>query len=181
MLIQTNLPHCTLRSWKMEDKAALIYNANNRHIWRNLTDVFPHPYTEADAEFWITFANNAAPSIHLAIALDGTAIGGIGIIAGEGITRHTGKFGYWLGETHWGKGIATAAARSMAAHAFSGSLFERLEAQVLAWNPSSMRVLEKVGFIREGVMRRSIFKDGQFTDSVLYALIINEWRSIHKS
>ena len=173
MLIQTNLPECTLRSWKQEDKASLVYNANNRHVWRNLTDVFPHPYTEADAEFWITFANKALPSIHLAIALDGTAAGGIGIIAGEGIARHTGQFGYWLGEAHWGKGIATAAARAMAAHALSDSLFERLEAPVFAWNSSSMRVLEKAGFIREGVMKRSVFKDGQFTDSVMYALIKN--------
>ena len=104
MLIHTNIPECTLRSWKEEG--------------------------EADAEFWITFPNQAAPSIHLAIAIDGTAAGGIGIIAGEGIARHTGQFGYWLGEKHSGKGIATAAAHAMATHAFSGSVFERLEAPV---------------------------------------------------
>jgi len=173
MLIHTNLSDCTLRSWIKEDKPSLVRNADNRHVWRNLTDLFPHPYTEADADFWITIANQAAPSIHLAIDIDGTAVGGIGIIAGEGIARHTGQFGYWLGEAHWGKGIATTAARAMAAYAFSNSLFERLEAPVFAWNPSSMRVLEKVGFIREGVMKRSVFKDGQFTDSVMYALIKN--------
>ena len=171
MLILTNFPECTLRSWRKEDKASLVHHANNRKVWRNLTDAFPHPYTEADAEFWIPFANQATPSMHLAIALDGMAVGGIGIIAGEGIDRHTGQFGYWLGEAHWGKGIATAAARAMAAHAFSGSLFERLEGPVFEWNPASMRVLEKVGFVREGVMKRSVFKDGQFTDSVMYALI----------
>ena len=171
MLIQTNHPSCCLRPWTKEDIPALLHNANNRKVWRNLTDAFPHPYTEADADFWISLANQAGPSIHLAIDLDGVAIGAIGIIAGQGIARHTGLFGYWLGEAHWGKGIATAAALAMRDYALSASLFERLEAQVFAWNPASMRVLEKVGFVREGVHKRSVFKDGQFTDGVTYALV----------
>jgi len=171
MLLPTDLPGCHLRSWKTEDKPALIRNANNRKIWRNLTEIFPHPYTEADAEYWLSFANQATASIHLAIELDGEAVGGIGVIAGEGIACHTGHFGYWLGEAHWGKGVATAAARAMVAHAFSRSQFARLEAPVFEWNPPSMRVLEKVGFVREGVLKRNVFKDGQLVDSVMYALV----------
>jgi RimJ/RimL family protein N-acetyltransferase len=46
---------------------------------------------------------------------------------------------------------------------------ERLEAPVFEWNPASMRVLEKCGFVREGILRRSISKDGQIIDGVLYA------------
>lgn len=173
MHINTHISGCSLRAWKKEDGPALVVNANNRNVWRNLTDVFPHPYTEDDAESWIIFASQATSSIHFAIDLEGAAIGGIGIIAGKGVAAHTGQFGYWIGEAYWGKGIATAAARAMVEHAFSGSLFERLEAPVFAWNPASMRVLEKVGFIREGVAKRSVFKDDQFTDSVIYALTKN--------
>ena len=47
----------------------------------------------------------------------------------------------------------------------------RLETPVFAWNPASMRVLEKCGFVREGVMRKSVFKDGELIDSVLYAQV----------
>ena len=47
----------------------------------------------------------------------------------------------------------------------------RLEAPVFEWNPASMRVLEKCGFSREGVSRRSIFKDGQIIDAVVYAKV----------
>ena len=50
----------------------------------------------------------------------------------------------------------------------------RLQAPVFAWNPASMRVLEKVGFHREAVLRKSVFKDGQLIDSVLYALILGD-------
>jgi RimJ/RimL family protein N-acetyltransferase len=47
----------------------------------------------------------------------------------------------------------------------------RLEARVYAWNPASMRVLEKSGFVREALLRCSVFKDGEVIDSVLYARV----------
>lgn len=171
MLLPTEIAGCCLRPWRLEDKSALLIHANNRSVWRNLTAMFPHPYTAVDADAWLSIAAQQGPSIHLAVDFHGEAIGGIGVIAGEGIGRHTGQFGYWLGEARWGMGIATAAARAMSIHAFSGSHIFRLEAPVFAWNPSSMRVLEKVGFVREGVLRKSVYKDGQLIDSIMYALV----------
>lgn len=148
-----------------------MLHANNRKVWRNLTDMFPHPYTEADADHWFSLANRSGPGLHLAIECDGQAVGGIGVIAGAGVACHTGQFGYWLGEAFWGRGIATAAARSMVNYLFGCAQFFRLEASVFEWNPASMRVLEKLGFDREGVLKRSVFKDGQLIDSVLFALV----------
>jgi len=81
MYIPTTLSGCSLRSWRHSDKADLILNANNRKVWRNLTDMFPHPYTEADADNWIGIANAEGRSIHLAIEFKGAAVGGIGAIA----------------------------------------------------------------------------------------------------
>ena len=92
----------------------------------------------------------------------------------ESLVRHysrTATFGYWLGQAHWGKGIATAAARALKEHALAGEHLKRLEAAVFEWNPASMRVLEKAGFVREGVLRKSVFKDGQLIDQVMYAAI----------
>jgi ribosomal-protein-alanine N-acetyltransferase len=171
MRITTELRHCVLRTWRVQDKAALLQHAYNRKVWRNMSDIFPYPYTDADADRWLQAAALPGPSVHLAIDRDGEAIGGIGVIAGVDEFRHTAQFGYWLGEAHWGQGIATAAARAMAALALSGDDFVRLEAKVFAWNPGSMRVLEKAGFVREGVLRCSVFKDGQIIDSVLYARV----------
>ena len=78
-------------------------HANNRKIWRNLTEMFPHPYTDADADNWIGIASQPGAGTHVAIELDREAIGGIGVIAREGISCRTGHFGYWLGEAHWGE------------------------------------------------------------------------------
>ena len=80
------------------------------------------------------------------------------------------EFGYWLGEPYWGRGIATAAARAMVGFAFSAFPWVRLEAGVFEWNQASMRVLKKAGFEREGVLRQSVRKDGQFLDRVMYAI-----------
>lgn len=171
MLIPTEKTGCILRPWRAQDKSQLIRIADNRKIWRNLTDLFPSPYGEADAEFWIAHSGNCAPGLHLAIEWEGAVVGCVGVDAGTGVSCATGHFGYWLGEPFWGNGLATAAARSMAGHALSELLFERLEARVFEWNPASMRVLEKVGFVREGVLKRSISKDGCLIDSVVYARV----------
>ena len=170
MHLRTELAHCLLRPWEAGDRANLVRFANNRAVWRNLLDSFPHPYTESDADFWIEHTK-ANPGRHFAIQVDGVAIGGIGVIPQDGVAIKTAHFGYWLAQPAWGKGVATAAARALGTHAMDTMPFERLEAPVFAWNPASMRVLEKAGFTREGVLRRSVFKDGEFTDTVMYARI----------
>lgn len=171
--IATSLPGCVLRPWQPSDKAALLRNANNRKVWRNLTDAFPHPYTEEDATGWLAHANAPGRSLHLAIEVDGQAAGGIGAIAGQGVAQATALLGYWLGEPYWGRGIATAACAAFVAHIRHERRFARLEAAVFEWNPSSMRVLEKAGFQREALLRKSVTKDGQLIDSVLYAWLLD--------
>lgn len=171
MELLTSIEGCVLRPWRVEDRPSLVKHADNRRVWRNLTDLFPSPYTLADADAWIELANARSSNLHLAVVLNGEAIGGIGVIPGSGIHCYTGKFGYWLGELHWGKGIATSAARTMVDHVLSETELVRLEAPVFAWNPASGRVLVKVGFVLEGIRRREVFKDGEFTDTLMYALV----------
>ena len=170
MELRTDLDSCILRPWAASDTESLVRFANNRAVWRNLLDSFPHPYSRADAEYWIAHTR-ANHGLHFAIQSGGEAVGGIGIVPQSDVAIRTAHFGYWLAEHAWGKGIATAAARAMARYAFEAFPLARLEAPVFAWNPASMRVLEKCGFLREGALRHSVFKDGQLIDSVLYAKV----------
>jgi [ribosomal protein S5]-alanine N-acetyltransferase len=172
--LPTALHGCVLRPWRAADREALVREANNRKVWRNMTHRFPHPYTERDADLWLAIAADPGASIQLAIDVEGTAVGGIGVIAGEGIFASTAQFGYWLGESHWGRGIASAAASALAERLGRERLFARLEAQVLEWNPASMRVLEKAGFEREAVLRCAASKDGYLLDTVLYARVFGQ-------
>ena len=164
-------PSCVIRDWDPGDQASLVLHANNRSVWRNLRDRFPHPYTPADAEWWLARNATMKPWTHWAIEVEGQAVGSIGFDAGEDVCAGTGEFGYWLGEPYWGRGIMSAAVGAVVSHVFSYHGIERLQASVFEWNPASMRVLEKCGFAREGVLRRAVFKDGCRIDAVLYARV----------
>jgi len=169
--MRLNCGPCIVRDWQAGDRASLLRHADNRKVWRNLSDRFPHPYTGADADAWFALLRKMLEPTHWAIEVDGCAVGGIGVIRGEGIHVRSGHFGYWLGEAYWDRGIMTAAVLATAEYALSALGLLRLEAPVFEWNPASMRVLEKCGFVREGVLRRSVSKDGEIIDSVLYARI----------
>ena len=163
-----------LRRWDDSDLEALVRYGDNRNIWINLRDRFPHPYTRAKAEAWIAFCKTQQPPLtKFAIDLNGEAIGGIGLETFDDVHRLTAEVGYWLGEPFWGRGIATAALNQLTAYAFATFPFQRLQATVFGWNPASARVLEKGGYVLEGRMRQSIIKDGRVGDLLLYARVRN--------
>jgi len=170
--VRLDCGQCIVRDWNETDRDSLLEHANDRNVWRNLGERFPHPYTPADADRWFSFLREMAEPTHWAIEVDGRAAGGIGVDLGQLEYIKSGRFGYWLGEPCWGRGIMTAAVRSTSEYALQKFGLVRLEASVFEWNPASMRVLEKCGFQREGLLRRSIYKDGRIIDSVMYAKVL---------
>jgi RimJ/RimL family protein N-acetyltransferase len=162
-------PRVVLRPWRRGDEAALVRHANNRNVWRNLTDRFPHPYTVADARAWVRqCSTHHGPPCHLAVTLDDEPIGGTGFARLGDLSRLTAEIGYWLGEALWGQGLATEALRLTTEYAFGQFDFVRLQAGVLDWNPRSRRVLEKVAYRLEARLANAVYKDGQVIDSWLY-------------
>lgn len=165
--MELRLATCTLRPWRSGDEASLVPHANDRRIWRNLRDRFPHPYTLHDATQWVRMASLMADS-QFAIEVDGAAVGGIGFEQLDDVYRTGAELGYWLGASLWGRGIMTDAVRAVASHAFDTTDIQRLQAGVFSWNAPSMRVLEKAGFAREGTYRRAVLKDGEIGDLVVF-------------
>lgn len=161
---------CVLRPWKEGDEPSLVRHANNYEVWRRLRDRFPHPYTRADAEQWIALARQQDPQTHFAIEVRGEAAGGLGLEPGSDIERRSAEIGYWLGEAFWGRGITTAAVRTLTSYGFEALGLTRIFAVPFASSSASIRVLEKCGYMREGIMRRSAVKEGVVLDQVLYAL-----------
>lgn len=158
-----------LRPWQPTDAASVARHANDRRIWRNVRDRFPHPYTLADADAFLARVCAMQPRTGFAIEVDGEAVGGIGLEPGSDVERRSAEIGFWLGTAFWGRGIMTAAVVATTEHAYQCFDLCRIHAIVFAWNPASMRVLEKAGYQREGVLRKSVSKDDQVIDSVLYA------------
>jgi [ribosomal protein S5]-alanine N-acetyltransferase len=79
--------------------------------------------------------------------------------------------GYWMGAPHAGKGLMSAVLPAVCNKAFGGLKFERIEAACLPENAASIRVLEKVGFQREGFARRYLSIAGARRDHVLFGLL----------
>lgn len=165
------LDRCTVREWRRDDATALVSHADDRAVWRNLRDRFPHPYARRDAREFIREARRHDPPTLFAIEIDGEACGGVGIEPRDDVDRRTAEIGYWVGRTHWNRGVATEAVRAIVEYAFATFDLVRLEARVYAWNPASGRVLEKAGFTREARLRSAITKDGETIDAFLYALV----------
>ena len=169
-----NLEPCTVRSWRADDVASLVAHANNRKIWINLRDRFPHPYTKSDGQAFIRASRKMQPESNFAISLDATAIGGIGFHLQSDVDRVSAEIGYWLGEPFWGRGIAAEALAAVTRYAIDGHGLTRLFALPFAYNAASCRVLEKAGYVLEGRLRRSAIKNGAIVDQLQYAYVAPE-------
>ena len=168
--MELKLARCIVRPWRVGDEAALVRHANNRRVWRNLSRL-PHPYTTGDADAWIARASVQAPVTDFAITVNGEDVGGIGVELGRDVFSRSAEIGYWLGEAYWGRGIATEALRAVTEYAFATFDVCRLQAGVFAWNPASMRVLEKAGYTLEARHRKNVTKDGETIDRLVFALV----------
>ena len=107
--MRLQLSKCAVRSWTNDDVGSLVEYANNRKIWLNLRDRFPHPYTRRDGRDFIHLARSMRPETMFAIEVDGHAAGGIGYVPHTDVERISAEIGYWLGEPFWGRGIVTEA------------------------------------------------------------------------
>jgi RimJ/RimL family protein N-acetyltransferase len=85
--------------------------------------------------------------------------------------------GYVLRRSCWGHGYATEAVRLLVGFGFEVLGLHRLEATCDPENVGSWRVLEKVGFQREGRLRRNLLSHGNWRDSFVYGLLADEWRA----
>jgi ribosomal-protein-alanine N-acetyltransferase len=160
---------CTIRPWTELDAGSLQRHANNRNVSMHLRDRFPYPYESEQARAFLDrIAKQPSPTVW-AIDVDGEAVGGIGIELHSDVERVSAEIGYWLGESRWGRGIATEALTAVTAEAFRRFDITRLYAVPFADHAASVRVLEKAGYVREGHLHRSAIKDGKIRDQLLFA------------
>jgi RimJ/RimL family protein N-acetyltransferase len=160
-----------LREFKMTDAPRLAVLANNENISRNLRDGFPHPFTEKHAEEFIGKFKAQIPVSIFAIEYKGEYVGNISLSKGKDVYRKSAEIGYFIGEAYWNKGIATRAVNLITSYGFNNLDIVRIHTGVYEHNAASQRVLEKCGFVREGVFKKAIFKHEKLWNEVRYAKI----------
>ena len=164
--------NCTIRPWRMSDAMDLAAALSDPVILNNLRDGLPYPYTEKDAEDYITAMLCADKSavFAYAICLEDRAVGSIGAFRQSNIHFRTAELGYYLAREYWGRGIVTEAVRQLCERVFAQTDILRIYAEPFSDNVGSRRVLEKAGFQLEGILRRNACKNGRVLDMALYAL-----------
>ncbi len=165
-----------LREWREEDAEEVAQAANNPRIAANLRNVFPHPYTLADAAFYIgdCIAKEGERQMTRAIVVDGHVVGSIGIFVGADVLERSAELGYWLAQEYWRQGITSRAVRMICKEAFQKFDLVRIYAEPFADNAGSIGVLKKAGFTYEGTMRNGICKNGVIRSYCMYSILLEE-------
>jgi len=139
------------------------------------------PWTDrSQAEQFIAFCKQIeqeGTGARLAIerSTDNVFIGWCGLSRWNPIHR-SARTGYCLHDTAWGNGFATEAAGALLQWAFDTLDLNRVQTETDTRNIASSRVLEKLGFIREGTLREDCVVNGQVSDSWVYGLLRREWK-----
>jgi [ribosomal protein S5]-alanine N-acetyltransferase len=174
--MKINFDNYCIRDLQPGDVDALVKYANNYAVSKFLRDAFPHPYTKDDAERWIEFVKHDKFNFAFAIANEVELIGGIGAIPNQDVNRFTAEIGYWLAEPFWNKGIISKAVIAFCKYLFTNYNFNHLTASIYQGNDASVRVVQKAGFVLEGVLRKNVFKENKFLDQYIYGLLKEEFK-----
>jgi [ribosomal protein S5]-alanine N-acetyltransferase len=105
---------------------------------------------------------------------DGALVGGLTLGQIRRGVAQTASLGYWMGQVHAGQGYMSDAVRAVLPYAFNGLRLRRIEAACLPENEPSIRLLERVGFIREGYARSYLCIAGAWRDHLLYAILMDD-------
>ncbi|MFB6269710.1 MAG: GNAT family N-acetyltransferase [Halobacterium sp.] len=90
----------------------------------------------------------------------------------------TATLAYWVLPEHQGNGFCTEATGLLCEYAFAERRLNKLRADALATNDGSQRVLEKLGFVEEGVLREEKFVYGEYVDVYRYGLLADDWEGV---
>ena len=160
-----------LRELLDTDLEKLVEYANNEKVSINLRDAFPKPYLPEHAINFKKMIDAQNPKTFFAIQYQNRYVGNISLSPGTDVYRKSAEIGYFIGEPFWNRGIATKAVNLITDWGFSHLDIVRIHTGVFEFNKASQRVLEKCGFIKEAVFRKSICKNHELFNEIRYAKI----------
>ncbi len=162
---------CRLRGLTLADAPALRRHADDPAVAINLFEGFPSPYTLTEAERWCGTMHREPIFGHVwGIAVGGEVIGCVSVRPDAGWMRCNAEVGYWIGQAHWRRGIASEALGLVSDWAWANlPEVTRLYAPIFARNNGSQAVARRCGYQLEGVLRQSLIKNGQVIDRALWA------------
>jgi ribosomal-protein-alanine N-acetyltransferase len=167
-----------LRPLEREDAPILVPWFNDPEVTRTLRRYLPLALREEQDFIEKLGQNEHNLAVGIALRDSDRLIGGTGFHDMDFRNRHA-SFGILIGEkTEWGKGYGTEATSLMVGYAFETLNLNRVWLHVYEHNPKAVRVYEKVGFRREGVLRQDCYREGRYWDTIVMAILREEWDAL---
>jgi len=168
-----------LREMTPDDVTSLLKHLGNPEVVRFI-DTQPIK-TRQQADEWLRWMGSffsAKDGLRWGVTLksDGTFIGSAGLHGWNREVRYA-EIGYDIAQAHWGNGYATEVVQGIIDFGFNRMMLNRIEADVVSGNDASMRVLEKIGFQQEGILRQRVYKGGAYLDSYLFSLLCKDYQA----
>lgn len=173
-------PRLRLRPLELSDTSAIQKAAGAREIADTMISL-PHPYPVGEAARYIA-RQQAEREVgrSATFTIEQKTEGWFcGLIEVRDIDREhsQGELSFWLTVEVWGRGFMSEVIQAVVRYGFEGLGLNRLYGYHMLRNPASGRVLGKIGFQQEGLLRQRVQKWGQFEDVVLWAILRQEWQN----
>ncbi|AVR00352.1 hypothetical protein OBCHQ24_15525 [Oceanobacillus iheyensis] len=163
-----------IRALDRTDSKTILDWVNNPEL-KYLTGTV-YPISEIEHEKW--FENKLMEKVNKAFGIEDKntrdLIGVIGFTNTDLINRSTELYVYIGDNNYWGKGLGTDAVKSIVKFTFDELNLHRISLVVFSYNTRAIKAYEKVGFIKEGIMRDGVYKAGKYHDKVIMAIIKEE-------
>lgn len=182
LLLLTDQPALRLRQLRADDAPAHFALVDHNRAW--LRTWLPWLDTTTTVSHSLAFIEHmqrdhaAGQRFTCGLFFKGQLVG----VAGSHLIDHANRacqLGYWLDEAHTGRGLMTSAVRALLEHAFTALQLDRVEIRAAPGNDASQAVCERLGFIREGVIRDGEWLYDHYVDLTVNSLLSREWRALH--
>lgn len=161
----------SLRTVEEEDLAFVHETVNTPAIWKTMRPSRPYTLEEIRS----SFEPESAEAVRFLVTVDAEPVGLVGYTV-EDETAGVAAPSCWIHPSDAGAGYGTEAVELLVEYGFEQRRLHKFVAEIVEFNEASKRLVEKVGFVREGRQREQDFVDGEYHDCLLYGLIAAEWR-----
>ena len=166
--------------FKLSDAKVLQEKAGDRAIADTTLNI-PYPFTEEIGKEWILthqpqFESGKAVTYAIKLKETDELIGAVGLNISKEFNH--ADLGYWIEKDLWGNGYCTEAAKAVVEYGFNEFDLHRIIANHLTRNPSSGKVMQKLGMQQEGLFREHVIKWDKYEDVVYYGILRDEWNKL---
>lgn len=158
-----------LRKWEKEEYNDFYYATNDKELYQNMREAFPKTLEECKRTVSTFSDTNDITECVRAIVVNGKPIGCIGVFFDKAEYSKNCEIAYWLNKDYRGQGIMEKVGKEFIDMVFRKYDVHRIYATPLENNNPSRKLLEKCGFVCEGILHDYVCKQGRFLNSVLYA------------